>query len=114
MANLDYLASLVGKRDCCKRGVCIHHQAKAAVKEIKKLKARNKWLVEKHDELLDGFQSINEALTPSAETKRAYFGEFYAYISDTDEDGNEAQRKIIVGWDSIKDIMGAIKNRANV
>ncbi|MGE4193048.1 MAG: hypothetical protein AB7E51_06645 [Pseudodesulfovibrio sp.] len=57
-------------------------------------------------------ERLREALTPSTETKQEYFGNFDAYITDVDEDGNDITRKVIIGWDSIKDIMGAIKKRA--
>lgn len=59
---------------------------------------------------------MREALTPSAETKAAYIGEFSLTfpIAYTDEDGvpQEEQRKINVPWTTIKQIMKAIRDRA--
>lgn len=55
-----------------------------------------------------------EALTPSAETKGAYIGEFSFPIHDTDEDGEEVLRKITVPWTTVKEIMAAIRKRAAI
>lgn len=54
---------------------------------------------------------LREALKPSAETKAAYSGEFTFSISDHDEDGNEVGRIVPVPWDTIKQIMAAIRAR---
>jgi hypothetical protein len=53
-----------------------------------------------------------EALTPSAETKAAYIGEFSVPLPDIDNDGNEVMRSINVPWTTIKQIMAAIRARA--
>lgn len=55
---------------------------------------------------------LHEALRPSAETKAAYIGEFTFLIEDRDEDGEECSRKITVPWTTVKEIMAAIKARA--
>ena len=53
-----------------------------------------------------------EALTPSAETKSAYIGEFP--FSITDVDGNEVMRVVNVPWTTVKEIMAAIRKRAAI
>lgn len=55
---------------------------------------------------------LREALTPSAETKAAYMGEFRVPLPDRDEEGNEVMRHINVPWTTIKEIMAAIRARA--
>ena len=51
-----------------------------------------------------------EALTPSAETKAAYVGEFQFSVPDF---GNPAGHRFVeVPWTTIKEIMAAIKARA--
>lgn len=55
---------------------------------------------------------LREALTPSAETKAAYIGEFSVSFPDYDENGIEYTRKINVPWTTIKEIMAAISARA--
>lgn len=50
---------------------------------------------------------LTEALTPSAETKAAYMGEFEFTIPDGPEN-----RTVTVPWTTIKDIMAAIRTRA--
>lgn len=55
---------------------------------------------------------LREALTPSAETKAAYMGEFQFNLPDLDEDGNEYTRHVNVPWTTIKEVMELIFNRA--
>lgn len=57
-------------------------------------------------------ERLRAALTPSAETKAAYWGEFHFTEHYLDEDGNDADRKITVPWDTVKQIMAAILARA--
>ena len=67
-------------------------------------------------ELVDGLWGVHcytEALTPSGDTKAAYIGEFEHVIYDLDEDGKEHPRSITVPWTTIKDIMKAIRDRAD-
>jgi hypothetical protein len=56
-----------------------------------------------------------EALTPSAATKAAYHGEFsfelYEGVSDA---GIDQHRKVYVPWDTVKQIMAAIRARAAI
>jgi len=61
-----------------------------------------------------GKRELVEALTPSGATKAAYSGEFEMTVSDTDEDGHECWRKVLVPWDVIKQIMAAISARATL
>jgi hypothetical protein len=55
---------------------------------------------------------LREALTPSEETKRAYWGEFEISVDDYDETGREVARRVSVPWFVIKEIMRAIALRA--
>ena len=53
-----------------------------------------------------------EALTPSADTKAAYMGEFSIPLSIQDEEGNDVMLRPNVPWTTIKEIMKAICARA--
>ena len=55
---------------------------------------------------------LREALTPSAETKACYSGEFFFSDTFTDENGDEQPYIVSVPWTSIKEIMAAIRARA--
>lgn len=58
-------------------------------------------------------EALIEALTPSAETKAAYMGEFELTVKIHDnEDGEEEVQSITVPWTTIKKIMAAIRGRA--
>lgn len=57
---------------------------------------------------------LQEALTPSGETKVAYIGEFNFDIDDWDEHGQERSRNVVVPWTTVKEIMGAIRARAEM
>jgi hypothetical protein len=70
-------------------------------------------LKSKIEELRAANDNFREALTPSADTKRAYWGEFYFPITYTDEDGDERSYKQQVPWDTVKEIMATISERAN-
>lgn len=59
-------------------------------------------------------ERLQEALTPSAETKAAYIGEFSFGVDDRDEDGDECTRNVVVPWTTVKEIMGAIRDRAEM
>lgn len=54
------------------------------------------------------------ALTPSAETKAAYIGEFTMPFLMLDEDGNGKLEYPYVPWTTIKEIMAVIRARAAV
>lgn len=57
--------------------------------------------------------ALNEALTPSAETKAAYIGEVKFTVSTGfDEDGSEIWQDITVPWTTTKDIMAMILGHA--
>lgn len=65
-------------------------------------------------DLLAELARLREALTPSGSTKAAYIAEFSFSVSDgVDEDGNETSRRVIVPWDTVKEIMAAIRKRAS-
>ncbi len=51
----------------------------------------------------DPLEAYREALTPSGETKATYMGEFHII---------QGNRRIPVPWTTIKEIMHAIKRRA--
>lgn len=55
--------------------------------------------------------SLVEALTPSADTKAAYIGEF-AFTVTLRAGNHEDYRRIEVPWTTIKEIMAAIYDRA--
>lgn len=55
---------------------------------------------------------LEGALTPSADTKADYIGEFNFPLAYTDDDGNHATTSISVPWTTIKEIMAAIAARA--
>ena len=57
-------------------------------------------------------KALEEALTPSAETKFAYMGEFEFPVLYVDENGDEVTYEEAVPWVTIKEIMKAIKQRA--
>jgi hypothetical protein len=57
-------------------------------------------------------ERLREALTPSADTKAAYIGEFKMPVVRVDECGDEYTEQITVSWDVTKEIMAAIKARA--
>jgi hypothetical protein len=56
-----------------------------------------------------------EALTPSAETKAAYIGEFgFNHPYGVDEEGADVSIHVAVPWTTIKEIMAAIRARATL
>lgn len=63
-------------------------------------------------------ERLREALKPSGATKAAYIGEFSFTIEEWDCDGGEdgegavSSRTVYVPWDTIKQIMAAIYDRA--
>lgn len=57
-------------------------------------------------------QRLIEALTPSAETKSAYMGEFLFRAHESNDVGEEFTRSFTVPWTTIKEIMKAIRERA--
>jgi len=59
-------------------------------------------------------QELKEAVTPSADTKRAYIGEFTMRILEFDENGDEVFYTVDIPWITVKDIMKAIRKRATV
>ena len=56
-----------------------------------------------------------EALTPTGLTKNAYLGEFAFDVETTQEDDEDGvYQKVYVPWKTIKEIMTAIQNRAEM
>ncbi len=59
-------------------------------------------------------ERLKAALTPSAETKVAYGGEFSFSLCVGEEDGEEMFERITVPWTTVKEIMAAILARAEL
>lgn len=59
-------------------------------------------------------ERLQEALTPSGDTKAAYIGEFSFRVDDRDKDGDECTRNVVVPWTTVKEIMRAIRDRAEM
>lgn len=57
---------------------------------------------------------LREALEPSGSTKFCYMGEFSFSVSAFDDEGEEFTQKYDVPWDTIKEIMKAIKHRVEM
>jgi hypothetical protein len=58
-------------------------------------------------------ERLLEAMTPSAETKAAYIGEFsFSFPIGFDDDGHDVHHTVNVPWCTIKEIMATIKARA--
>lgn len=57
-------------------------------------------------------ERLREALTPNADTKAAYLGEFQFNIEYIDEDGGSYWEPHLVPWTTIKEIMAAISARS--
>lgn len=69
-------------------------------------------LAAENAELRARIEKLEEALTPSAETKAAYIGEFRMTIRRVDEYGDDQSLDVPVSWTAIKEIMKAIRARA--
>lgn len=55
-------------------------------------------------------EALEEALTPSADTKAAFIGEFKMQVRvEVDEDGCDVWAAIPIEWTTTKEIMAAIK-----
>jgi hypothetical protein len=68
-------------------------------------------------EAADRIEKLEAALTPSSDTKAAYHGEFSFLITVRVEDEETSEpinveRKVMVPWNTIKEIMAAIRDRA--
>lgn len=70
-------------------------------------------IVAERDRLRAERDRLLAALTPNAETKRAYIGEFHFHAEiGVDENGDDAVARVMVPWTTVKDIMAAILTRA--
>ena len=67
---------------------------------------------DRHATLTAERDALREALTPSAETKSAYIGEFKFSIPIALEDGEEGSQPVVVPWTTVKEIMAASRARA--
>jgi hypothetical protein len=68
-------------------------------------------------EAADRIEQLEAALTPSIDTKVAYHGEFSFLITvrvEDEETGEpiNVERNVMVPWNTIKEIMAAIRDRA--
>lgn len=63
---------------------------------------------------LKKWRRIEEALTPSADAKGEYIGEFKFNIDAVDENGEECTREVTVPWTTTKEIMAAIRKRGGI
>ena len=61
--------------------------------------------------LIDRVDRMDRALTPSAETKAAFLGEFQFSVAELCDDGHEVVVTHTVPWTTIKEIMAAIRAR---
>lgn len=74
------------------------------------------------DDARKALEAITEALTPSGGTKAEYIGEFFEEVEfpnpEYDEDDEESEgdetvlRRVYIQWETVKEIMNAIKVRA--
>lgn len=69
--------------------------------------------INSHSSLVEEMERLREALTPSGETKAAYVGEFTIKVVVGDDDGEDIHEYYTVPWTTIKEIMAAIRERAN-
>lgn len=67
--------------------------------------------LENCDHAIRAAEALEAALTPSAETKAAYIGEFnFPVVARLGRD--EVTRHVAVPWDTVKQIMAAIRAQA--
>lgn len=71
-------------------------------------------LLSEHDRQREEIVRLVEALTPSADTKTAYIGEFSHVVTCIDDDGEEQCFTAAVPWPTVKEIMAAIFARATL
>ena len=76
------------------------------------LKNRNMELQFRVNELEAENARLRDALTPSADTKTAFIGEFTFAVERSDSLGSRYSEDQLVPWSTIKEIMGAINRRA--
>jgi hypothetical protein len=69
-------------------------------------------LADQNADLIRDVERYREALTPSAETKAAYIGEFSFKVELAHPRLGSEFRSIDVPWTTIKEIMAAIRARA--
>lgn len=68
----------------------------------------------RRDDFARHIDRVIHELTPSAETKGAHIGE-YSFVEDLpDAEGEEHAVRFLVPWDTVKDIMQAIRERTGL
>jgi hypothetical protein len=94
---------------------------KKPLEVIAELETRNveaditiKQLLADNEQLSAALCRLQEALTPSIDTKSAYVGTFVYSVDGFDDDGNACSDEVCVPWHAIKDIMKVIRERAAV
>jgi hypothetical protein len=70
-------------------------------------------LIARVRELEEDRKLLIEALTPSAETKAEYIGEFKFSQDVSDHEGGSYTQSYTVPWTAVKEIMAAILSRTN-
>jgi len=72
-------------------------------------------IIAERDDHKRKLDDVIAALTPSAETKRVYIGEFKTAVPYWDEEGElERTREHMIEWTTIKEIMKAIRAQARL
>ena len=70
-----------------------------------------------HLETIEQLKAENErlraALTPTAQTKAVYSGEFTMTLKEVDDYGDDRSIRVAIPWTSIKEIMRAIEKYAD-
>lgn len=90
-----------------------HRDMAARLKDMgTKLEAAERALAEERERCA----ALDASLTPSADTKSAYIGEFSFFIDTLreDDDGEEVfiAERVLVPWDTVKEIMKVIRDYA--
>lgn len=81
-------------------------------KNVKTVEASKTGNLEHQPKPQQSDEGLREALTPSAETKAAYSGEFHFNTVSVDDNGDDLVVERTVPWTTVKEIMAAILNRA--
>lgn len=114
-AGAEREAKLMAERDAalreCTKWACEAGEAKGRLEGSELPGIVDGWR-EKCEALERRCERLREALTPSAETKAAYMGEFSWTEWLPDENGTEQGHEMLVPWTTIKEIMAAIRECA--
>lgn len=64
--------------------------------------------------LLDAYEKLLAAVTPSPDTKFAYIGEIKQVVTFTDQEGDESHAAITIEWTTQKEFMALIRKQAGL